>query len=131
LTAPTDEQIMTAIRQKRGADAAFFSVVTNQHAEDTASPDLRELRTMADAYTAASRHAGDAVVLLRDLDDLDRHLTNGALDAETYAHLLDDRYRGVGIETWLAAAGVARLVTRLLARRGCREHLHGRGANHG
>lgn len=116
MTTPTTRPGQATRPARRGADAGFWAVVCPQHAEDAANPDLRELRTWSDAYTS-SPHALDAIALLRDLDGFDRHLTSGALDAATHARFVEDRYQRVPIEAWLCAAGLARLVSRLLTQR--------------
>jgi hypothetical protein len=117
MTTPLSVPGQATRPERRGADGGFFAVVCPQYAEDAANPDLRDLRTISDAYTTSSRHAVAALALLRDLDAFDRHLTSGALDAATHARFVEDRLRGAAIEPWLCAAGLARLVSRLLTHR--------------
>jgi hypothetical protein len=117
MTIPTAVPPQATRPERRGADAGFFAVIAPQTDADALDPDMAELRVVADVYTVDSSHAVDALALLRDLAGLDRHLTTGALNVRTHARFVEDRFQEADIETWLCAAGVGRLVTRLLAHR--------------
>ena len=118
MTVLNDLPADSASPRKHGADGAFFAVVRPISDVDATDADLRELRAIADVYaTRNSRHWLRAVALLRDLDGLDRQQATGVLDGEAYARLRDDRLKAARMEEWLTAAGLARLVDRIITYR--------------
>jgi hypothetical protein len=118
MTATTNLPTTEQPHHKRGADGGFFAVVCSQHAEDAINADMAELRALADSNaTRDSCEWLPAISLLRDIDALDQQERIGLLDAEAYHGLVEQRFRATPIEPWLCAAGVARLVARLLAHR--------------
>ena len=98
--------------------SAFIAIVHPLSAADASNPDMDELRAYCDGPGLRdARHWGRAIAFLRDVDALDRQLDSGALDAETYSRSLEERYRPTPIETWMTAAGLARLVDRIITYR--------------